>query len=124
MYPCCDCLDTVCQCFCALIDRWIDFLLLLCSESNLKQLAALEISAGGRGLHQAPPTSSPAHSLGELYLSSPQGRQELVRGLTRGRVLPSDVPFHQHWTVLLPEMVSILTRLLYPVTQHEILYTA
>ena len=79
------------------------------SESNLQQLAALDISsASGKGSSRNPDCTLP-----ELYLSSDGGRNLRVR-LTRGRVLVPDAPLHPFWVAVVPWVIDRLVEQLYP----------
>jgi len=82
-------------------------------EANLKQLAALEISSS-KGSRSST-TSGPSSTLVELYLST-QGGQELRTSLVRGHILPPATPLHPHWANVLPRMIDLILRQLWPST--------
>ncbi len=43
-----------------------------------------------------------------------QGGRELRGALVAGRVLPAGVPVHRHWFEIIPRVLSLLVRQLYP----------
>ena len=58
-------------------------------------------------------------TLVELYLST-QGGQELRTSLVKEHVLPPDTPLYPHWAKVLPKMIDMVLRQLYPVTVYRV----
>lgn len=77
-------------------------------------------------LHPLLPTSLPSSfllgtstTLVELYLST-QGGQELRTSLVKEHVLPADTPLYPHWAKVLPKMIDMVLRQLYPVAVYKV----
>lgn len=70
----------------------------------------------------APPSSfllGTSTTLVELYLST-QGGQELRTSLVKEHVLPPDTPLYPHWARVLPKMIDMVLRQLYPVAAYKV----